>query len=195
MRVRALVRASALAGGAVAVAAATSAGRGRELDLEAFGLVHRRRSWVADATALGTTELGSIWASVGATAILASAGKRRAAERGLAAAVAAWLIGQGTKRMFLRPRPYLADPGGVRQLIDPPRATSWPSSHPMVLLAFVTVAGRELEMGRVGRAALSALAGGVGLTRTYVGVHYPSDVAGGLLLGRAVASVVNGTAN
>jgi undecaprenyl-diphosphatase len=179
----------------VAVAAATSAGRGRELDGEAFGFVQRRRGRAIDAVAVASTELGSIWASVGAAVILAWAGKRRAAARGLVAAGVAWLVGQGMKGMFLRPRPYLADPGSVRRLIDPPRATSWPSSHPMVLLAFVTVAGRELGMGRVGRAALSALAGGVGLTRTYVGVHYPSDVAGGLLLGRAVASVVNGTAH
>ena len=195
MRVRAHVRASALAGAAVAVAAATSAGRGRELDREAFERLRRPRGETATAIALGGTELGSIWASVGAGAILAWAGRRSAAARGLVAAGSAWLLGQGMKRTFLRPRPYLVYPDGVRPLIDPPRAASWPSSHPMVLLAFVTVAGRELGMGRVGRAALSALAGGVGLTRTYVGVHYPSDVAGGLLLGRAVASVVNGTAH
>jgi membrane-associated phospholipid phosphatase len=195
VRLQALLRSSALAGAAVALGAATSVGRGRELDREAFERLRRPRGRTATSLALAVTELGSIWASAGAAAILAAAGRRRAAARGLAAASAAWLLGQGMKRTFLRPRPYLVEPDRVRPWIDPPRATSWPSSHPMVLLAFVSVAGRELGAGRIGRAMLSGLAGGVGLTRAYVGVHYPSDVAGGLLLGRAVASVVNGSAH
>jgi undecaprenyl-diphosphatase len=93
------------------------------------------------------------------------------------------------KKVFMRPRPYTASPDRVRLLIDPPRATSWPSSHPMVLLAFLTAASRELDLPTASRAALAGLAGAVGVSRTYVGVHYPSDVVGGLLLGRAVGEV------
>ncbi|GBC86398.1 hypothetical protein HRbin12_00386 [bacterium HR12] len=58
-----------------------------------------------------------------------------------------------------------------------------------MLLAFVHVAGRALGLGRGARAALIGLAGAVGLSRVAVGVHYPADVVGGLLLGRAVAEV------
>src|SRR6266511_2309711 len=71
------------------------------------------------------------------------------------------------------------------------RATSWPSSHPAVLLAFVTVTGRNLELSRTARTAFRALAAAVGISRTYVGVHYPADVVGGLLLGQAVADAVS----
>ena len=171
----------------------TSAGSGRELDVEAFGAGNRDRGPAVDGFFRGVTELGSIWASVGASAVLAAAGRRRAAARGLAAASVAWVAGQGLKRLFLRPRPYDADLPGMTLRIGRPNGTSWPSSHPAVLLAFVTVAAHELETGRGTRAALDLLAGTVGASRVYVGVHYPSDVVGGLLLGRAVAAALDHT--
>jgi len=179
---------AAAAGG---VAAATSSGRGGELDTRAFDGMYRRGGRAMDAVALATTELGSIWASAGAAAVLALLDRRRVAARAFVAAGAAWLLGQAAKRVVLRPRPYVARPDAVRPMILPPRATSWPSSHPMVLLAFVTVAGRELEASRAARAMLSGLAGLVGATRSYLGVHYPSDVIGGLLLGRAVGEMLS----
>ena len=40
-------------------------------------------------------------------------------------------------------------------------------------------------MGRAGRTALGGVAGIVAYSRVHIGVHYPSDVAGGLLIGRA----------
>jgi membrane-associated phospholipid phosphatase len=185
------VRAAAIAGAAVAVGAATSSGRGRDRDAELFRVLNRERGPAMDAVLGGVTELGSIWASVGAAGVLAASGTRRAAGRGLAAAGIAWLAGQGLKRVFLRPRPYVADASGTRLLIGPPRATSWPSSHPAVLLAFTTVAGRELGLGPLARAGLGALGLAVAFSRTHVGVHYPSDVAGGVLLGRAVAAALD----
>lgn len=186
------MRGLALGGAAVAVGVWASSGRGRELDEEAFRTLNRRRGPGVDALFRGITELGSIWAAVGGAAVLARAGRRRAATRALGAAGLAWLAGQGLKRLFMRPRPYQADPEGTRLAIDPPQASSWPSSHPAVLLAFVTVAARELGAGPIGRAGLDALAAAVAASRTYVGVHYPADLAGGLLLGRAVAAVLDG---
>ncbi|HYZ10911.1 MAG TPA: phosphatase PAP2 family protein, partial [Actinomycetota bacterium] len=113
---------------------------------------------------------------------------RREAADALGAASAMWLLGQGLKRAFRRLRPYEADlPGPRRLLIGKPHGASWPSSHPATLLAFVTVAGRDLGVGSGGRAAFSAVAVVVGASRVALGVHYPADVVGGLLLGRAVA--------
>ena len=184
------VRVAGLAGAALATRLLASTELGKRLDLGLFRAVNRERGPGPDRAFRGITELGSIWASIGAAAVLAAAGRRRAAARGLAAASAAWLAGQGLKRLFDRPRPYVADPDGVRLLAQPPRGTSWPSSHPAVLLAFVTVAGRDLELSVAARTVLRGLSAAVGISRIHVGVHYPSDVVGGLLVGQAVGDAV-----
>jgi membrane-associated phospholipid phosphatase len=58
-----------------------------------------------------------------------------------------------------------------------------------VLLTFGTVLARDLDApGRV-RSRLVGLAGLVGASRVYLGVHYPADVAGGLLLGKGLADL------
>lgn len=160
--------------------------RARDLDERLFRAVNGSGSPAGDRFFTAITELGSIWASAGAAAVLVALRHRRAALDAFGAAGAMWLLGQGLKRRFVRPRPYDAL-SGVRLLIHRPRGTSWPSSHPAVLLAFVTVAGRDLGVPRLPRAALAGLAGAVGLSRIYLGVHYPGDVAGGLLLGWGVA--------
>ncbi len=180
-----LARAAALAGAAIGVGAASTTALGRAADRAAFEALNRDRGRARDAVFGGMTELGSIMASASAAAVLAAGGRRRAAAEGLGAAGVMWLLGQGLKRLFDRPRPY--DAGLGRRLIGKPKGTSWPSSHPAVLLAFVTVASRRLGLSRTARVALAALAGTVGISRVHVGVHYPSDVVGGLLLGRSVA--------
>jgi len=187
---RRIARVVGLGGTALAVGVAVSGGRTRHADERAFRAVNRVADARVDGVASAITELGSIWASVGGAAVLAAGGHRRAAARALAAAGVTWLAGQGLKRLFERPRPYEADADGTRLLIGPPSASSWPSSHPAVLLSFVGVAAREAGLRRAARSALTGLAGAVGASRVVVGVHYPGDVAGGLLLGRAVAECV-----
>jgi membrane-associated phospholipid phosphatase len=56
-----------------------------------------------------------------------------------------------------------------------------------VLTAFTTVAARRLGLGTLARTGLDGLGLSVAASRVYVGVHYPSDVTSGFLLGRAVA--------
>jgi membrane-associated phospholipid phosphatase len=189
VRAASLARGAALAGAAAVtgwVALGTAAGR--DADARAFAAVNRGHGPGADRAFAAVTELGSLYAVGAAAAVLAAAGRPRTAARAALAAGAAWTIGLGAKRIVERPRPYVADPTGTRSLISPPMGTSWPSSHPAVLTSFTAVAARDLGIGRAGRAALWALGGAVAASRVYLGVHYPGDVVGGLLLGRAVAA-------
>ena len=181
-----LLAAAAAAAGAAAVAALSAGEAGRRLDRHAFASVNGGAGPVADAVFRGVTELGSIAASIGATTVLAAGGRAREGLNAMGAAAVTWYAGQRLKAAHLRPRPY-ATGEPVRQLIASPSGTSWPSSHPAVLAAFTTVAARGLGLSRGSRLALGGLVGLVALSRVYVGVHYPSDVIGGLFVGRAVA--------
>ena len=157
------------------------------IDRELFDAVNEGHGPDADRVFVSLTELGSMYAAGAAAVTLTLLGRRRAATHAMTAAGATWLLLQGMKRMADRPRPLDADPDGTRQLIARPLGMSWPSSHPAVLTTFSRVAARELGVGPVGRGALSALDATVAASRVYLGVHYPSDVASGLLIGRAVA--------
>lgn len=181
--------AAALAGAAIGVAAGTKRGRGRRLDERTYALVNGRMEHPAlDRGFAAVTELGSMYASLAAGASLTVGGRRRTALRALGAAGTMWTLGQLLKRMYGRPRPFLSLRPG-RLLIGRPQGTSWPSSHPAVLTSFVAVAVRDLDAGPAGRVLAVFLPAAVGASRVYLGVHYPSDVVGGLLLGGAVGAL------
>jgi len=185
------VWAGVLSAGAVAVGLGAIKGdEGPAVDRELFEMLNRGHGPRADAFFAGVTELGSLYAAGAAAGSLAVAGRTRPAARALAGAGATWLLLQGIKKVADRPRPSDADPGGTRLVIARPSATSWPSSHPAVLTTFTRVAARELGLGAAARGALTGLDLSVAASRVYLGVHYPSDVVSGLLLGRAVAYLV-----
>jgi membrane-associated phospholipid phosphatase len=190
VRLRSVLGGAALATAAIAVgAAALRTDDGVELDAALFTAGNADAGLAADRFFLGVTELGSLYAAGAAAAALTVVGRRKEASRALAAAGATWLLGQGVKKLVARPRPYEANVEGTRFLIAPPRGTSWPSSHPAVFTTFATVAARELDMGVFSRAGLTGIGAAVAASRVYVGVHFPSDVASGFLIGRAVAAV------
>ncbi len=180
--------AGALAAGGAAIGhAALRTEDGRALDENLFKAANAEHGGATDRSFAEITELGSLYAAAAAAGALALAGHRREGARALAGAGATWLLLQGVKRLVDRPRPFLADPEGTRRMIAEPHGTSWPSSHPAVLTTFTRVAARELGVGALGRAALTGLDVSVATSRVALGVHYPSDVASGLLFGRAVA--------
>lgn len=100
-------------------------------------------------------------------------GLRLAAATLLATAASQWL-----KRRLSRPRPTSAIQG-FAALAENPDAFSFPSGHTAAAFAAaVALAGA----GLLGPAAV-ALAVGIGLSRIYLGAHYPLDVTAGAMLG------------
>jgi len=188
MKVRTMAWGAALAcaGAAVGHWALRTSG-GAKTDVDLFEAVNAGHGSGADRYFGGVTELGSLYAAGAAAGALVALGKRREAGRAAAAAGFTWLLGQAVKKLVLRPRPYDAQALDPRTMISAPAGTSWPSSHPAVLTTFTRVAARELGLGVVSKAALTALDLSVATSRVYLGVHYPSDVTSGLLMGRAVA--------
>lgn len=188
-RRRNMARPLSLAGIALVVAALTGKARGRALDDRIYERINTELEHpTLDRLFSSLTELGSLYASLAAGAVVAASGHRRAAARAVGAAASMWVLGQGLKRIYRRNRPFQSLAPG-RLLIGKPKGTSWPSSHPAVFLTFALVAARRLDLSGPARSALVALAGGVAFSRVYLGVHYPADVAGGLLLGRAMADL------
>lgn len=111
-------------------------------------------------------------------------GDRRLALWTGATCLVATLLQQGLKAAVGRERPTWPDP------VDSANLAAFPSGHAMTATAvcglFVWVSGRlgaRLAVRRVVLAVALVSVAGVGVTRVWLGVHWPSDVVGGWLLG------------
>jgi undecaprenyl-diphosphatase len=97
-------------------------------------------------------------------------------------ALMAMLINYGLGFLKFRERPFVSH--NTSRLVNPMSEKSFPSDHTAV--AFALAMAVFLINKKVG-AVLLILALLVGLGRIYVGVHYPLDVAGGIVVGVAAA--------
>lgn len=131
--------------------------------------------------ARGLTRAGntSSWVAVVLVLLLAGGSFRSAGVRVGAATLLASLLSQVLKRTLHRPRPTSAI-FGFEALAENPDRFSFPSGHTTAAVAAaVALVGAPLGLG----AAALLLAVGIGLSRVYLGAHYPLDVAAGALLG------------
>jgi undecaprenyl-diphosphatase len=139
--------------------------------------------------ALGAAgEWGAVWVAIGLAAAAADAERRRRWLRASAVAPAAVGVNYLVKRAIARPRPRLRR---LPPLAGAPSELSFPSAHATSSLAGATAMGRVAPGARL---PLFALAGGICLTRPYLGMHYPSDVLAGAALGLALGLAWRGVA-
>ncbi|SDS16910.1 undecaprenyl-diphosphatase [Paenibacillaceae bacterium GAS479] len=95
------------------------------------------------------------------------------------------------KRTLKRLRPYQALTG-VRTGKSPLADSSFPSGHTTAIFAWIvplvcTIATHHPALLPPTLLLAVVIAGSVGWSRMYLGLHYPSDVAAGALLGTATA--------
>jgi undecaprenyl-diphosphatase len=109
---------------------------------------------------------------------------KRAASLMAANMTGAWLLNDGLKQFFHRPRP---EPFFG---IPPPGDFSFPSGHSLCSFCFygmITALFVRRVRNRTARWVIVSLAvliiAAVGLSRVYLGVHYPSDVLGAWAIG------------
>lgn len=116
-------------------------------------------------------------------------GLRGRAVRVAVAALAVSAVQQGLKAVVGRERPVWPDP------VDSAHFAAYPSGHAMtatvVCGVLLCLLPRRTPRWAVRTAWATAVVSvlGVGFTRIYLGVHWPSDVLGGWLLGVALAAL------
>ncbi len=115
---------------------------------------------------------------------------RRAALYGLSAlTVTAVVANAVVKPLTHRDRPYRHPTAtDVDSPVPMPKSSSFPSGHSAAAFAFATGVGHVWPLAAV---PLSAQAAAVAYSRVHAGVHYPSDVLVGSLLGAGLALVTN----
>ena len=108
----------------------------------------------------------------------------------IAAVLARVVLVETIRHLYHRPRPFLNQSlEGLRQLIEKnANEASFPSGHAAVYFAIAfAVYFSNKTLGWI----LLATAGIFGLARVYAGVHYPSDILGGAVVGFISAAVVD----
>ena len=130
-------------------------------------------------------EHGGVWLAIGVIGQALDAPRRGRWRRATTRVAGAYALNTAIKLLVARERPSLP---GLPPLTDTPTRLSFPSAH-----ASTSFAG-ALAYSRLGVPSVPvyALAASLSMSRLYLGVHFPSDVLAGALLGTAVGGCLTG---
>jgi membrane-associated phospholipid phosphatase len=143
------------------------------------GHSRRRERVVANYSRLG--EHAACWLGLGLAGAALDADRRGRWLRGTGVVAGSYVVNSAVKIAVRRHRPQL---DGLPPLSPTVSRLSFPSAH-----ATTSFAAARTYSGLVPAAALYLAAGAFAASRPYLGVHYPSDVLAGALLGTVVATV------
>jgi undecaprenyl-diphosphatase len=177
------------------VAAEVVAGRTADFDSRVRLAVHAHSSPELTSALRFLTNFGEpavlIALSVAATAALVSLRPKRAALLFVITMVAGFLLDFTLKLAFRRARPPASFFG-----MPMPDSYSFPSGHALFSVCFLGTLALLISArvrSRLGRVAIwlaaALLAGSIGFSRIYLGVHYPADVIAGYAAGAILVSM------
>ncbi|MEG6617036.1 phosphatase PAP2 family protein [Peptococcaceae bacterium 1198_IL3148] len=163
----------------------------QQIDADAFMQVYQWRQPLLDQVMPWVTHLGSggvLWLGWALLLfVFGSTRDKRAAILTVVALTVSFIISQELiKELVGRNRPYLTL-DGVVTLVHPLNSTSFPSGHTTTSFACAVVLART--WGRMPPLPIM-LAALIGFSRIYVGVHYPTDVIVGGLIGIVCGEVI-----
>jgi membrane-associated phospholipid phosphatase len=132
-------------------------------------------------------EHAGLWLAIGVVGQTLDRDRRSRWRRAVGTVGGTYALNTAIKPIIGRRRPNLAD---LPALTGTPTGLSFPSAHASTAFAGALAYSR---LGLPG-APLYGLAVGLALSRLYLGVHYPSDVVAGAVLGTVLAVSFAGAA-
>lgn len=146
-----------------------------------------RRYGRLDRVVSHLTHLGGAAATLSATALMLAVPAPAwnvAGRRAAFALAGSHVCVQLLKRSISRPRPLL--PVGIQSLVEAPDRFSFPSGHAAAALSVALGAAVAMPAAAPWLLGLGAV---VGMSRCYLGVHYPGDVLAGWILAASAFAV------
>jgi membrane-associated phospholipid phosphatase len=148
-----------------------------------FNLRGARPLWL-DRLMLAFTQLGNGTAAFVLAVIAWAEGQHLLAYELVLGTLTLWLVVELIKALARRRRPFLRLER-TRVVGRRPIGRSFPSGHTSQAFFLATVLAQHFGRGALALLLLYILALFIGLTRMYVGAHYPRDILAGAILGTA----------
>ncbi len=140
---------------------------------------------ILDVVMVGLTYAGLAALPIGGLGLYLG-GRRKLGTAVLVAIAASFALTMAFQFLALRPRPI-----PIRLIIPTPGFPSFPSGHAAIAFAVAVLLALVARRRAVWAAGLLGAAA-IAFSRVYLGVHYPSDLVAGALLGASVGAAVYG---